>query len=270
MSDGSDRSDRSDKSDKPHFLHRTFRLLRWLAAHEPVTLILLAAAAAGIWGFIALSDEMLEGDTHTIDTQILLALRSSGDSNDPLGPHWLEEMGRDFTALGGVGVQLLLTGAMVGALWIAGKRRAAAMVLFAVVGGVLLSNLLKGAFDRPRPDLVPHGSYVYTSSFPSGHSMAAAITYLTLGTLLMRLTHRRALKIYFLSLALLLTLLVGISRVYLGVHWPSDVLAGWTAGLVWALVCWAIMRKLQVEGQVEEAHEVTEDLQQEKAPEVAP
>jgi undecaprenyl-diphosphatase len=239
-------------------------LLRWLGRHERGTLILLLAAAAGIWGFFELADEVLEGETHHVDQALLLALRSPGNPADPIGPHWLEEMGRDFTALGGVGVQALITAAMAGSLWLAGKRRAALMVLLAIGGGITLSLLLKGAFDRPRPELVPHGSYTYTSSFPSGHSMTAAVTYLTLGALLMRLVPQKALKIYFFLLAVLLTLLVGLSRVYLGVHWPSDVLAGWTAGFIWALLCWTVMRKLQLEGKVEEEGEVTEDPEGEK------
>jgi undecaprenyl-diphosphatase len=106
-------------------------------------------------------------------------------------------------------------------------------------------------YARPRPDLVPHLSPVYTSSFPSGHSLIAAVVYLTLGSLLASVISRPMLKVYVLSVAMLLTTAVGLSRVYLGVHYPTDVLAGWLAGLVWALLCWLVARVLQRRGRVE-------------------
>jgi undecaprenyl-diphosphatase len=130
-------------------------------------------------------------------------------------------------------------------------------VIVAVVGGQVLSTLLKYFIDRPRPDIVHHLSHVYTTSFPSGHSMMSAVVYLTLGALLARFVPQRALKLYFIGLAMFLTFLVGVSRVYMGVHWPTDVLAGWTAGLVWAIACWLVARQLQrrhvVERDVEDS-----------------
>jgi undecaprenyl-diphosphatase len=125
------------------------------------------------------------------------------------------------------------------------------LVLVSVAGGLLLSTLFKEAFDRPRPDLVTHGATVYTASFPSGHSMMAAVTYLTLAVMYARVEPRRAVKIYLIAVASLIILLVGASRVYLGVHWPTDVLAGWLAGATWALFCWLIARWLQRRGAVE-------------------
>jgi membrane-associated phospholipid phosphatase len=166
--------------------------------------------------------EVLAGDTHAADEAILLALRAPGDPADPLGPGWVEELGRDFTALGGVGILVSMSLAVVGYLLIQRKRHAALLVVVAVAGGLLISTLLKQGFDRPRPDLVPHGSIVYTASFPSGHSMLSAAVYLTLGALLARVHAGLALKAYFLLVAAGLTFLVGVSRVYLGVHWPTD------------------------------------------------
>jgi undecaprenyl-diphosphatase len=212
--------------------------------------VLLLVAAFG-WGFVELADEVREGETRSIDTTILLALRVPGDPADPLGPGWFEELARDITALGGVGVLTLLTLAVAGLLWLQGHHRSVVLVLVSVAGGLLLSTLFKEAFDRPRPDLVPHGATVYTASFPSGHSMMAAVTYLTLAVMYARVEPRRAVKIYLIAVATLIILLVGASRVYLGVHWPTDVLAGWLAGATWALLCWLVARWLQRRGAVE-------------------
>lgn len=225
-------------------LSRRFRL-------ELLPLIALILLAGGIWTFAELADEVREGETRQLDERILLAMRNPADRSDPLGPRWVEETERDFTALGGVAVMSLLTLAVSGFLFLDRKNRAALLVMAAVGGGLLLSAALKHGFERPRPDLVPHGSYVYTSSFPSGHSTMAAATYLTLGALLARVQPRRRMKVFLLGVALLITVLVGISRVYLAVHWPTDVLAGWTLGGLWALVCWLLARWLQHRGQVE-------------------
>jgi undecaprenyl-diphosphatase len=232
-------------------LQRLAKLLHPLARLERGFLIGLALAAAALWSFIEIADEVLEGGTRGIDTALLLAFRSAADPSDPLGPHWLEEMMRDFTALGGIGVLGLFTAAAIGYLLLDGKRHAALAVFLAVSGGQFLSSLLKLGFDRPRPDLVPHVVAVYTTSFPSGHSMMSAVTYLTLGAMLARVDAKLHHKIYMLGLAVLLTFIVGLSRVYLGVHWPSDVVAGWAVGAAWALLCWTLMRRLQHRGRIE-------------------
>lgn len=224
---------------------------RWRDQFEIWTLIAIACLAGGIWGFIEVADEVVEGESHAIDSSVLLALRNPNDLSDPIGPLWVEELGRDFTALGGVGVLTLLTLAVAGYLWLTGKARAMLLVLGAIGSGLLVSTLLKRGFDRPRPELVPYESHVYTASFPSGHSMMSAITYLTLAALLARVLPGRATKIYFLALATIVTIGVGISRVYLGVHWPSDVVAGWAVGASWALLFWLIARWLQDKGEVE-------------------
>ena len=151
----------------------------------------------------------------------------------------------------GVLVLTLATVAVAGFFLMRGQIGSMVFLLGSVGGGILLSTVAKELFARPRPDLVPHGSIVMTSSFPSGHSMMAAVTYLTLGVLVARVLVRRRLKIYVLALAILLTLAVGVSRVYLGVHWPTDVLAGWLAGAGWAMVCLFLARLLAREGHVE-------------------
>ncbi|HVG06418.1 MAG TPA: phosphatase PAP2 family protein [Thermoanaerobaculia bacterium] len=219
---------------------------------ELVPLLAIVLVAGGVWLFAELAGEVREGETRQIDEAVLMAMRNPADPSDPIGPRWLEEMERDFTALGGVGVLSVLTLAISAFLAIDRKGRTAVLVLIAVGGALVLSFLLKSGFQRPRPELVPHGSYVYTTSFPSGHSMMSAATYLTLGALLARVQPRRRLKILLLGFATLLTLIVGCSRVYLGVHWPTDVLAGWTAGAIWALICWLIARRLQHKGHIEQ------------------
>jgi undecaprenyl-diphosphatase len=120
------------------------------------------------------------------------------------------------------------------------------------VADTAVTTVLKNWFDRPRPTVVPHLSIVSTSSFPSGHSTLAATIYLTLGALLGRFVRERRLRAYFLIVALVLSLLVGVSRVYMGVHYPTDVFAGWTAGLAWALICRLVARALQQRGAVEQ------------------
>ena len=150
-----------------------------------------------------------------------------------------------------MGVLSLITAASVCYLLMMRKRHAALLVLAAVGGGLLLSIFLKEAFDRTRPDLVTHLSHVFTDSFPSGHSMMSAVTYLTLGTLLARMHKDRHVQAFFLVTAILIALLVGVSRVYLGVHWPSDVLAGWAFGAVWAALCWRLAMWFQRRGAVE-------------------
>lgn len=227
------------------------RPIRRLARLETPALVLLLLFAASLWAFAELADEVRDGDAHAFDEAVLLSIRNADDPSDPIGPKWVEEIGRDLTALGGVAVLTLVTIAVGGYLVLEQKPRIALVVVIAVGGGLLVSSLLKRGFDRPRPDLVPHQSEVYTASFPSGHSVMAAVTYLTLAALLARSHERRSVKVFLIVLAIIVTALVGVSRIYVGVHWPTDVLAGWTAGAAWALLCWVGTAWLQQKGQVE-------------------
>lgn len=222
-----------------------------LAKRELPLVLLLAALAGALWAFAEIADEVVEGETRSFDESIMLALRNPQDLSDPIGPRWVEELGRDFTALGGVGVLVFLSLAVCGFLVIKHKHLSALLVLTAVAGGSVLTFALKAGFDRPRPELVPHGSIVYSASFPSGHSMMSAVVYLTLGALLARVQVERPLRVYVMALATVTTVAVGISRVYLGVHWPTDVLAGWTLGAAWAVLCWIVALWLQRRGVVE-------------------
>lgn len=204
--------------------------------------VLLGAAA---WVFIELADEVIEGEAIPFDEALLLVLRAPDDPSALWGPVWLNEAVRDITALGGYTLLSIITLATVAYLWLARQRREAVFVLASAAGAVLWIVLLKAGFDRPRPDLVPHGVAVHSASFPSGHASASAAIFLTLGALLARFQHRRRLRVFFIGLAVFLTLLVGVSRVYLGVHWPSDIVAGWTLGGGWALLCWLVASWLE-------------------------
>ncbi|HEY9214769.1 MAG TPA: phosphatase PAP2 family protein [Ancylobacter sp.] len=223
---------------------------KWVAA-ELGALLALVGAATGLLIFAMIADEVVEGETHGFDQAVLLAFRVAGDPAEPIGPKWLEIMMVDVTALGSAVVLGLVTLAAVGFLFMDGKRHSALFVLLAVASGTALSYLLKTGFDRPRPDLVAHLADVHTLSFPSGHAMGSALTYLTIGAVIVRTERKRLLKIYVLSLAIGLTLIVGLSRIYLGVHWPTDVLAGWALGSAWALLCWLIALWLQRRGEIE-------------------
>lgn len=213
---------------------------------QPRILLAMAAASAALWAFLELADEVLEGESMPVDQALLLLLRSPSDPAEMLGPPWLEDFAHDVTALGDIGVLGLIVLVATGFLACAGRRRTALFVVGATGGGALASTLLKLAFARRRPDLVPHATEVTTASFPSGHAMVSAVVYLTLAALLARLVAAPRLKAYIIGVAVVLTLLIGTSRIYLGVHWPSDVLAGWAAGAAWALVCLALARALHI------------------------
>ena len=201
--------------------------------------------------FALIAQEVLEGEPIGFDRWVMLALRHASDPSLPIGPRWLPEAARDVTALGGTVVLGILLLVVTGYLFAAGKRHAAWFVLATVLGGAALNSLLKLGFARPRPDIVTPLTKVLTLSFPSGHAALSAVCYLTLGVLLAQTQASRTLRIYFIATAMLLTLLVGLSRIYLGVHYPTDVLAGWCFGIAWALICWTIMRHFQRRGEIE-------------------
>src|SRR6202171_2687853 len=195
----------------------------------------ILTTAALLLAFGLLAEEVIEGETLPFDRKLLLALRQAGNPGVPIGPPWLPEAARDISALGSTIVLGILLLAVVGYLLMVRRRAAAWLMLGAVLSGVALNTFLKFSFARPRPDLVTPLARVVTASFPSGHATMSAITYLTLGALLARTHSEISLRIYFMALAGLLTVLVGLSRIYLGVHYPTDVLAGWCIGTAWAM-----------------------------------
>jgi len=222
-----------------------------LGALEKGALAAMALFAAAIFAFLQLGEYVGGAAPHDLDVRILMALRNPADLSDPIGPGWFEEAMRDFTALGGTSILIIVSLSVFGFLLLTGKSHAAWVVAGSVVGAIILSQSLKLGFGRPRPDLVPHGARVYTQSFPSGHAMMSAAVYLTLAGLLARTQALPRAKAFIIAVAVLLTTLTGASRVYLGVHWPSDVAAGWAAGAAWAVLCWSVMYALQRRGAVE-------------------
>lgn len=226
------------------------RASRVLAGIGPPGLLLLVLIAAAVWSFVWLAGEVVQGDTRVLDEQILRLLRSPGDAGDPLGPVWFEETIRDFTALGSFAVLTYLVAGALALLLIQGKSRTALLLLASIAGAIVLSIVLKLGFDRPRPEVVAHVTRVGTSSFPSQHSLMSVAVYLTLGALLAQTQPRRRLKAFVIGLAIATALIVGLSRLYLGVHWPSDVLAGWAIGGAWALLSWFVLLRLQQRGRL--------------------
>lgn len=222
-----------------------------LGRRELALVALLVGLAGGVWGFIELAEAVGEGATEHLDERILLLFREGHDPTDPIGPHLVETAVRDVTALGGVTVIAFLTLAVALYFVLDRRPRTGVYVLVAVAGGAALTFALKFLYDRPRPSLVAPEALPGDPSFPSGHAAVSAVVYLTLGLLLARAVPERRLKVYVVALAVALALAVGVSRVYLGVHWPTDVLAGWALGGAWALLCWQVERRLQRRGVVE-------------------
>jgi undecaprenyl-diphosphatase len=211
---------------------------RFIKDWEPRALTALIAATVAAWITVVLIIAVSRGSLTTLDHSLLRWLRTEANGEVMRGPWWMAEVVRDLSALGSVSVLSLGTAGIAGFLWMSGRRDTSVFLVVAVFSGMLMSIVLKSLIDRPRPDIVPHLSDVATSSFPSGHSMMAAVVFLTLGSLLMTTVQEWWLKAYILGVAIAATLLVGLSRILLGVHYPSDVAAGWTVGVLWSEGCW--------------------------------
>jgi len=218
---------------------------RWFELKPLLAVALVAGAALA---FAAFADAVMEGETRRFDEWVLRVLREAGDLSNPIGPVWFEELVRDITALGSTFVLTFAVLMVAGYLWIKDKPQKAAFLIAAVSLGALLNRLLKLGYARPRPDIVAHGMHVTTESFPSGHSANSAIVYLALGMMLARVEDSYPSKVFIFAVCVLLTALVGLSRIYLGVHWPTDVLAGWAVGAGWALLCWYVLLQIQPSG----------------------
>jgi undecaprenyl-diphosphatase len=221
---------------------------RYVTALDVQALVLLGGALVTVvaaFAFIAVAGAVIEGDTQQVDEAIVKWFRQPGNPSLARGPAWLTEVAIDITALGSTVVLLMLVGAVAGFLWIQGQTRLMLLLMAAMGGGLLLNAVLKATVARARPTVVPHLREVFTYSFPSGHAALSAIVYLTIGVLLFEVVRGRAARLYCLAVAMAATALVGFSRVFLGVHYPSDVLAGWAAGIGWAAICWLAVQYLE-------------------------
>ena len=219
----------------------------WTRRTAPELLIYsgLLVVLLGGWFFIALADEMLEGDTQHFDDWILHALRRPESMHQPIGPAWIRYFFMNVTALGSGAIAVLF--ALLTIVGLALQKRYVPILLITIslLGAGLMTGSLKAAFGRPRPPIEYRAIEADAHSFPSGHSIISAALYLTLGAMLARVTAQRRMKFYIIAVAVLLTFLVGFSRIYLGVHYPTDVLAGWAAGLIWATLCLIVTEVLR-------------------------
>ncbi len=215
-----------------------------LQPRAATSMLLLAAASGGVLIFLLAAAMATRGEPLAFDREILLSLRRVGDPAIPVGPLWLLPAARDLTTLAGTPVLTAMTLVLAG--YFALKRQWSLVLLLfaAVIGETLLAQNLKALFARPRPDIVPHLVIASSASFPSGHSTSAAATYLTLAALIARETRQRIVRNYVFAVAVTLALMVGASRVYLGVHYPTDVIGGLSFGAAWAAVVLIAARKL--------------------------
>jgi undecaprenyl-diphosphatase len=213
--------------------------------NEIKLLLAVLSVAAGMLIFISIANEVTEGETQSFDNYILKSLREPGNVSLPAFPGWVTDAMKDITSLGSATVIILFTIIVAGYLFLQKKYYWLWIVLIATFGGALMVAGLKEFIGRTRPTVVTHLLEENSLSFPSGHSMMSAIVYLTQATLLTRIEENRKVKIYIISVALLLTFLIGLSRVYIGVHYPTDVVAGWVAGISWALLWWYIAMLLE-------------------------
>jgi undecaprenyl-diphosphatase len=206
---------------------------------EAAPLVAFAIGAAALAAFLHLANEtVIEGETRDFDLRVLTALRLPGQPHVPIGPGWLLEAVRDLSALGSVAVLTLIALVVTGFALVRRRYAAAAATVVALGGGMLACQLLKTYFERARPPEIYREVEVIKTSFPSGHAMLSAVMFLTLAALLARTLPSPVQKAYAVGVAVLVTVVVGLSRIFLGVHWTTDVLAGWSIGAAWASACW--------------------------------
>ena len=200
----------------------------------------MAALVVAVLLIAILGDSIEDGAQFAFDKAVLLMMREPGALTVPEGPAFLKQAMLDITALGGGTVLTLVLGLSAGFLLLQRHMLTALLVLAGGITGPLAVSIAKQLFGRQRPEVIDHLVEVGSASFPSGHSANSAAVYLTLALVLVQIVDRRRERIYLLAAAILLVIAVGSSRVYLGVHWPSDVLAGWAFGSLWAIGWWAI------------------------------
>lgn len=220
----------------PDFLRRMLSVART----EIAAVTALFVLAAGVSIFADLAEDMNEGTGQAFDQAVLSTIRPYADPSDALGPWWLEEAAADITSLGGIAVLSLFATIVVLFLFLQRKRLSALLLLVGLAGGVALSEGLKSVFERDRPPQIYQAVDTINASFPSGHALLSAVFYLSIGVMLTRAFPQKRFKAYVLAVAMVLTVLVGLTRVYLGAHWATDVLAGWSVGAAWAMILWLV------------------------------
>jgi undecaprenyl-diphosphatase len=229
------------------------RVAQAVKTFEARALFVGLLVAAGLWGLLSLGGEVREGETSGFDRKIMLALRTAGHPHQAIGPAWLGEALRDVTALGGTTFVVLATALAATALAFHGLRRRAVLLIAVVAGAQACDELLKALYRRDRPDFALAGVFTYAQSFPSGHSTASAALWLTLAMIASSFETKFRRKLFWFAAALVVIAGVGASRVYLGVHWPTDVLAGWMLGASCALLGWIGWRLLRRDGRARPA-----------------
>lgn len=213
------------------------RALR-IARTEIAALSALLIIALGVMTFVEVADDMTEADGQMFDQAVLHWLQPV--AGQPRGPWWLHEAAADLTSLGGISVLTLFAVIAFSFLLIQRKRLSALLLVVGLIGGVALSEGLKALFERARPPAAYQAVETLNASFPSGHALLSTVFYLTLGVMLTRAFPQKRFKAFVLGSAILIALLIGLTRVYLGAHWASDVIAGWCAGAAWAMALWLV------------------------------
>ncbi|MEY4555962.1 MAG: hypothetical protein RL093_1081 [Pseudomonadota bacterium] len=218
----------------PIFLRRMLRIART----EIAAVTALFVVALGVMTFVEVADDITEADGQAFDHAVLTWMQPV--AGDPRGPWWLQEAAADLTSLGGISVLTLFAVIAIAFLLIQRKRLSALLLVLGLAGGVALSEGLKAMFERARPPAAYQAVETLNASFPSGHTLLATVFYLSLGVMLTRAFPRAHLKAFVLGAAMTVALLIGVTRVYLGAHWASDVFAGWCAGTAWAMALWLV------------------------------
>lgn len=224
------------------FLTTRLRAAARFMRAEPVLLAAIVMIAGGAVLFIDLAEDLGDADHQSFDETVLRWLHPGPDFADPIGPAWLDRAMADVTSLGSLAVLGLMGVAVLGYLLIEKRLAQAGLLVLSLAGGLVLSETMKSVFERTRPPDVYHAAGALNASFPSGHALLATTAYLTLGAMLAQAMTRRRLRVYAVAWGVALAVLVGVSRIYLGVHWASDVLAGWALGAAWAMACWLVER----------------------------
>lgn len=226
----------------PHAVYRSLidavrrlgRLVHgWYAAFGLVLALALGLALAGIWLFAWLAGDVIQGTTRALDERVLIWM-------DAHATPVRDRIALQITSVGNGAVVVTITLFISLFLWVLRYRLAAMLLVIAIAGADLANRVLKAVFERPRPELfVPETPFArpLSASFPSGHATAAMALYLMLAFLLSRLGGRGWFRVVVIVLASTLVIAIGVSRMYLGVHYPSDVIGGYLIGFIWVTFC---------------------------------